>query len=45
MMIVLLLQILHISEPNPPIDEVIEAGVIPKLIEFLQQAENSVLQV
>ena len=32
-------------EVNPPIDEVIEAGVIPKFIEFLQQTENSVLQV
>ncbi|XP_065057257.1 importin subunit alpha-7-like [Rhopilema esculentum] len=32
------------EEPNPPIDEVIETGVIPKLIQFLQQEENSVLQ-
>ena len=32
-------------EPNPPINDVIESGVIPRFIQFLQQNENSVLQV
>lgn len=32
-------------EPNPPIEEVINSGVIPRLIQFLQREENHVLQV
>ncbi len=32
-------------EPNPPINDVIESGVIPRFIQFLQQNEHSVLQV
>jgi len=32
------------KDPNPPIDEVIEAGIIPCLIAFLQRTEQNVLQ-
>ena len=32
-------------EPNPPIEEVINSGVIPRLIEFLQRESDHVLQV
>eukprot|EP00595_Chromulina_sp_UTEXLB2642_P000224 CAMPEP_0196761652 /NCGR_PEP_ID=MMETSP1095-20130614/962_1 /TAXON_ID=96789 ORGANISM="Chromulina nebulosa, Strain UTEXLB2642" /NCGR_SAMPLE_ID=MMETSP1095 /ASSEMBLY_ACC=CAM_ASM_000446 /LENGTH=535 /DNA_ID=CAMNT_0042111497 /DNA_START=62 /DNA_END=1669 /DNA_ORIENTATION=- len=31
-------------EKNPPIQQVIEAGVIPRLVEFLQQNDNPPLQ-
>lgn len=34
-----------LSDPNPPIDEVIEAGVIPRLVDFLQRTDENVLQV
>lgn len=32
------------KDPNPPIDDVIESGIIPRLVTFLQQFEDNVLQ-
>lgn len=32
-------------DPNPPIDDVIQAGIVPRFVAFLQNNNNTTLQV
>ena len=33
------------TEPNPPIDDVIRAGIVPRFVQLLQNDANCTLQV
>jgi len=33
------------AEPNPPIDDVIRAGIVPRFVQLLQNDANCTLQV
>lgn len=32
-------------DPSPPIDEVIQAGIVPRFVDFLRNNNNTTLQV
>ena len=34
-----------VTEPNPPIDDVIRAGIVPRFVQLLQNDANCTLQV
>ena len=40
--IVIVLVLLLLSEKNPPIQQVIQAGIVPRLVELLQRHDNPV---
>ena len=44
-LVILNFVLFHSVEPNPPIDDVIQAGVIPRFVGFLQRVDDNVLQV
>lgn len=33
------------KDPNPPIEEVIQAGIVPRFVQLLQNGSNPTLQV
>lgn len=33
------------KDPNPPIEDVIQAGIVPRFVDFLRNNANSTLQV
>lgn len=37
--------LLLFAEPNPPIDDVINTGIVPMFIQFLQREDSCALQV